>query len=147
MKKEVTPEEHRKIQYYLRMYRLTDDSIIITRVSNKRRVYLMATDQNDIDYKIPFTYIQKAAPNPPCLRHSINKMELFINMSQEIFKNDDKYDYSLVKKENINRKKKVTLICKTDNHGEFMVRYDLHLYNEVGCPVCGKLAFNRLRKY
>lgn len=147
VKKEVTLHERQRIELYLSMYRLTDSSISITRISNKRRIYLIATDQNDIGYKIPFPYIQKSAPNPPCFRHSIDKVELFTNTSKEIFQHKDKYDYSLVKNEDLNRKNKVTLICKVNNHGKFKIRYDLHLYNKRGCPKCSKILFNRYRKY
>ena len=147
VKKEVTVHEQKKVESYLRRYRLTDDSIIITRISNKRRLYILATDQNNIDYKIPFTYIQKAYAYSPRLRHSINKVELFTNMSKEVFKHKDKYDYSLVKNEDLVRKKKVTLICKVNNHGEFKIRYDLHLYNENSCPKCVSITMKRARNY
>lgn len=146
-KKGVTQHEQEKIKTYLRNYKLTDDSIIITRVSNKRRVYLKATDQSNIDYKIPFTYIEKGFPNPPNFNHSIDRIICFRKMSKRIYQHKGKYDYALVKNEDLNRRKKVTLICKINTHGEFKVRYDLHLYNALGCPECGKIKIKRIRKY
>jgi len=146
-KKEVTKEELHRIEGYVSRYNFTDTKIHITWISNKRRVYLFGTDQDNIDYKIPFTYIQKAGSIPPNFRHCINKDELFIKRSSDIYKHKDKYDYSLVKNGDITRNRKVTLICKINNHGKFKVRYDLHLYNRNGCPLCGEIILKRLNTF
>lgn len=58
--------------------------------------------------------------------------EIFINRAVEI--HGYKYDYSLV--EYKNNRNKITIICP--NHGEFMLRPDIHIGNRCGgCPKCG----------
>jgi G:T-mismatch repair DNA endonuclease (very short patch repair protein) len=60
--------------------------------------------------------------------------EDFIKKAIEIHGNA--YDYCKVDYEG--RKKKVTLICKHANHGEFTkTPYD-HIDNKKGCPICGR---------
>ena len=68
-------------------------------------------------------------------------------MSKNIYKHKDKYDYSLVKNGDVSRNRKVTLICKVNNHGKFKIRYDLHLYKENDCPKCYRNIIKRNRNY
>jgi 5S rRNA maturation endonuclease (ribonuclease M5) len=58
----------------------------------------------------------------------------FINEAINIHGN--KYDYSKV--EYINSKLKVIIICKVDDHGEFLQDPNHHLFQKRGCPKCTK---------
>lgn len=70
----------------------------------------------------------------------MNKTELFINKSKEIF--DDKFIYDNV--EYVNNKTNVELICK--EHGSFSVRPDSHLSKKYGCKECGIIKRTNIRK-
>jgi hypothetical protein len=61
--------------------------------------------------------------------------EQFIQESIKI--HGDKYDYSKV--EYINTHKKVIIICKVNNHGEFLQTPSKHLQNR-GCSKCGLIS-------
>ena len=129
----ITTEHRARAKVYCRRFQLTD---IHFKVS-KRKIFLYATDQDDIDYRIDWESWYYGMTRPS-LRAAISKTKLFILRARKI--HGDRYDYSKVTDAGFGDSKrnlKVTVTCKA--HGDFEVRPNNHTSkNPTGCPICKK---------
>jgi DNA-directed RNA polymerase subunit M/transcription elongation factor TFIIS len=60
------------------------------------------------------------------------KLQTFIERAKLI--HGDRYDYSKV--DYVNGKTKVMIICRKEDHGEFMQTPDSHIFQKAKCPIC-----------
>lgn len=135
--------EQREIAYkYASRFSLLDYRLELSRASGKRIIYLIGTDEDDITYRIRFDKVMKM--KSPKGIQVVNKLDYLIYQGEKIH-GKRRYDYSLIKDEDITFSNKLSIICPT--HGVFKKRKAAHITDGEGCPKCSKNRFSNNRKY
>ena len=127
----ITTEHRIQAKRYCKRFRLTDNYFKI----ENGHLYLYATDQDDVDYRIYFkTWFVKGIR--PTLKAAVSKAQLFKVRAKKI--HGDRYSYDKVTDDGFgdsNKNLKVIVTCP--HHGDFKVRPNNHVSkNPTGCPQC-----------
>ena len=127
---------------YARRYSLTDYKVIVQRVKGKRVFYVLAWDQNDVQYRIRMDKVR--AMRRPNIRQVMNKM-WYVKQSIEEVHGEDRYDLSLIEEKHLKCNVKMPIICH--EHGVFHKQRRNLVDDRQGCPKCSRRRYNINRKY
>jgi hypothetical protein len=138
----ISKEQRQVAHKYAGRFYLYDYHLELSRASGKRIIYLIGTDENNITYRIRFDKVKKM--KSPKGIQVVNKLDYLIYQGNKIH-GKGRYDYSLIKDEDITFSNKISIICET--HGVFKKRKSAHITDGEGCPKCSRNRFNNNRKY
>lgn len=138
----ISKEQRDLAERYCSRFNLHDYSVVLSRASGKRVIYVIGIDYDDIKYKIRFDKVKRM--KSPKGVQVVNKKDYLIVQGDSIH-GKGTYDYSLIKDEDIKFHVKLPIICST--HGVFHKRKSAHITDGEGCPKCSLNRLNNNRKY
>ena len=137
----IEKEERAIAKKYSTRFRLVDCSLSISRTSGVRVLYLNGTDYDGVTYRIRHVWLKKM--RPPSGMQVVNRHHYLVTQADKV--HGGKYDYSLIKEEDITFINKLSIVCPT--HGVFKKRKSAHVTDREGCPKCSKGKLNEYRRY
>lgn len=135
-------EQRNIAKRYASRFRLHDHKLVIGRGTGCRVLYLEATDDDELEYRIRYDKVKKMS-RPKGIQVT-NKLFYLKFLSDKIH-GKDRYSFPDVKEEMITFKDKIPIECKI--HGTFYKRKSAHITDREGCPKCSRNRYNNNRKY
>ena len=127
---------------YASRFGLVDCVLKISRVNGKRAVYFTGTDYDGVIYRLKMSKLKQM--RSPKGTQVVNRHHYLVVQADEVH-GKGKYDYSLIREEDITFANKLKIICST--HGVFHKRKSAHVTDKEGCPHCSASRLRQLRKF
>ena len=135
--------EDRKIaERYANRFSLVDFELKVSRVNGKRAVYFTGTDYDGVIYRLILSKLKEM--KSPKGTQVVNRHHYLVVQANKVH-GEGRYDYSLIKEEDITFVNKLKIICKI--HGVFHKRKSAHVTDREGCPYCSASRLRQLRKF
>ena len=138
----INVEDRRLANKYASRFRLVNYELNVSRSNGKRAVFFTGTDYNGITYRLKMSKLKQM--RSPKGTQVVNRHDYLVYQAEEVH-GIDKYDYSLIKEEDITFSNKLQIICKV--HGVFHKRKSAHVTDKEGCPSCSANRLRQLRKF
>ena len=137
----IEAEDRRIAQRYATRFGLVDFSLKVSRANGLRAIYFTGTDYDGVIYRLKMSKLKQM--RSPKGTQVVNRHHYLVVQSEKV--HGGKYDYSLIKEEDITFSNKLKIICPV--HGVFHKRKSAHVTDREGCPQCSANRLRQLRKF
>jgi|TARA_R110000787_G_scaffold218911_1_gene327609 hypothetical protein len=137
----IEAEDRRIAQRYATRFGLVDFSLKVSRTNGLRAIYFTGTDYDGVIYRLKMSKLKQM--RSPKGTQVVNRYHYLVVQSEKV--HGVKYDYSLIKEEDITFSNKLKIICPV--HGVFHKRKSAHVTDREGCPQCSANRLRQLRKF
>tara|TARA_R110000772_G_scaffold31949_2_gene78544 strand:- start:2531 stop:2971 length:441 start_codon:yes stop_codon:yes gene_type:complete len=134
--------DRRLANKYASRFGLVDCTLRVSRVNGKRATFFTGTDSDGVTYKLKISKLKQM--RSPKGTQVVNRHHYLVVQADEVH-GKGRYDYSLIREEDITFVNKLKIICPT--HGVFRKRKSAHVTDKEGCPYCSANRLRQLRKF
>tara|TARA_R110000803_G_scaffold154286_1_gene219055 strand:- start:4988 stop:5428 length:441 start_codon:yes stop_codon:yes gene_type:complete len=135
-------EDRRIADRYASRFGLVDCTLKVSRTNGLRAVYFTGSDYDGITYRLKMSKLKQM--KSPKGTQVVNRHDYLVLQADKVH-GFGKYDYSLIKEEDIKFVNKLKIICPI--HGVFYKRKSAHVTDREGCPHCSANRLRQLRKF
>ncbi len=138
----ISSEDRRIADRYAARFGLVDYTLTISRKNGLRAVYFTGSDSDEVTYRLKMSKLKQM--RSPKGTQVVNRHHYLVVQAEKVH-GVGKYDYSLIKEEDITFANKLKIVCPI--HGVFYKRKSAHVTDREGCPHCSANRLRRLRKF
>lgn len=137
----IEAEDRRIANRYAARFGLVDYSLKISRNNGLRAIHFTGSDSDGVTYRLKLSKLRQM--RSPKGTQVVNKHHYLVVQAEKV--HGSKYDYSLIKEEDITFANKLKIVCPV--HGVFHKRKSAHVTDREGCPHCSANRLRQLRKF
>jgi hypothetical protein len=137
----IEAEDRRIANRYAARFGLVDYSLKISRNNGLRAIHFTGSDSDGVTYRLKMCKLRQM--RSPKGTQVVNKHHYLVVQAEKV--HGSKYDYSLIKEEDITFANKLKIVCLF--HGVFHKRKSAHVTDREGCPHCSANRLRQLRKF
>ena len=138
----IEAEDRRIADRYATRFGLVDYSLKISRNNGLRAIHFTGSDSDGVIYRLKMSKLKQM--RSPKGTQVINRHHYLVVQAEKVH-GFGKYDYSLIKEEDITFSNKLKIVCPV--HGVFYKRKSAHVTDREGCPSCSANRLRQLRKF
>ncbi len=138
----IEAEDRRIADRYATRFGLVDYSLKISRNNGLRAIHFTGSDSDGVIYRLKMSKLKQM--RSPKGTQVVNRHHYLVVQAEKVH-GFGKYDYSLIKEEDITFANKLKIVCPI--HGVFHKRKSAHVTDREGCPHCSANRLRQLRKF